>query len=137
MFQIRTDGQKVEIAFLSEPNLKIVGAIEKLGLRQQSQMTWNIEGVEDWILDKLRSFAQKFSSVGAEIIEVEAMEVEDSQVGAHPPEPLPGTNEIEELRKEIEDLKKLLGVCSQKLSSLKATPKTKKSRGRASRRSGS
>lgn len=137
MFQLKTDGQKVEITFLSEPNIKIVGAIENLGLRQQSQMTWSIEGVEDWILDKLRSFAQKFSSVGAEIIEVEAMEVKDTQVVVYPPEPLPGTNEIEELRKEIEDLKKLLGVCSQKLNNLKAAPKTKKSRSKASYRSGS
>lgn len=136
MFQLKTDGQKVEITFLSEPNIKIVGAIESLGLRQQSQITWSIEGVEDWILDKLRNFAQKFSSVGAEIIEVEAMEVKDTQAVVHPPEPLPGTNEIEDLRKEIEDLKKLLGNCYQKLNALKAVPKTKKSQ-KLSRQNGS
>lgn len=137
MFQLKTDGKTVEIVFLSEPNLKIVGAIEKLGLRQQSQMTWSIEGVEDWMLDKLRNFARKFSSVGAEIIEVEAVEVEDTQVDAHPPELLSGTNEIEALRQEVEELKKLLGVCSRKLSDLKAAPKSKKSRSKASRRGGS
>lgn len=137
MFQLKIDRQKVEIAFVSKPNLKIVGAIEKLGLQQQSQTIWSIEGVEDWILGKLRNFAQKFSSVGAEIIEVKAVEVESSQVDANPPSLLPGTNEIEELRKEVEELKKLLGVCSQKLSSLKATPGTKKSRSKASRRNGS
>lgn len=68
MFQLKTDGQKVEITFLSEPNIKIVGAIENLGLRQQSQITWSIEGVEDWMLDKLKNFAQRFSSIGAEFM---------------------------------------------------------------------
>jgi hypothetical protein len=128
MFRLKIDGKKIEIAFLSGPNLKIVGAIESLGLRQQSQMIWSAEGVEDRILDKLKNFCVRFSSVGAEIIEVDAVEVVDTQVDTPQPELLSGKNEIEDLRREVADLKKLLGVCSQKLSDLKATPKTKKSR---------
>jgi hypothetical protein len=137
MFQLKTDGQKVEIIFLSEPNLKIVSAIESLGLRQQSPTEWIAEKVEDVILDKLKNFTQRFSSLGTEIIEVDAVEVVDVQVDSPPSELLRETNEMEDLKREVADLKKLLGVCSQKLSDLKATPKTKKSRSKASRRSGS
>jgi hypothetical protein len=142
MFQLKTDGQKVEIIFLSEPNPKIVSAIESLGLRQQSPTEWIAEKVEDVILDKLKNFTQRFSNLGTEIIEIATVEAVGIQVEAHPPSPLPETNEIEELKREVADLKKLLGVCSQKLSNLKelsnlkATPKSKKSRSKASSRSG-
>lgn len=133
MFQLRIDREKAEIVFFSEPSLKVVGAIENLGLRQQSQMMWNIHSPAPWILDKLKNFARKFSSVGAEIV------YEDIQVDTQPPvlATSEAMSEIEDLKREVAELKKLLGVCSQKLSDLKATPKAKKSRSKASRRNGS
>lgn len=129
MFQLRIDREKAEIVFFSEPSLKVVGAIENLGLHQQSQMMWSIHSPAPWILDKLKNFARKFSSVGAEIV------YEDIQVDTQPPVPVTSEamSEIEDLKREVAELKKLLGVCSQKLSDLKATPKAKKSRSKASR----